>query len=598
MSSSPTHNVVRALQLAISVSIVATAAFLLHYRTQNHSNFTNEPLVSCITGAVAFIYAFWAILNHRRQPDSHKWIYLHGLGCLVVCALLIAGSTVAFIYIRQGVSCESLQGSQNTNTGEQLGASLNNDDIVSKVDYPPYQGGQEYAPGDMCENSYEDMDRACGVMGVLAAILWLMDFGLIFGFCGSAGRYGPHRNPRNPRRGQIEPDFGDNYDATPGTGGQFELQEDSYHDTSDRRKHELGWPEQRTSDDPRRHVQGPIPMSMQQGFLGDSVSRRTADTVVPVEAPGAHEEVELQTAPMRLYAPGGTTDEIPAGQQSQQQHEELHPLRNQGLLCPREFGVTALEEHTISPVSPSPHYIEFPAGPACYVFNSNQHKYLPSFVNMAARMDHKQKPQVGSEANSGSGAPTATESSAPSLPLTAAAAAAAPPGTNNSQRIVVTGLGFDVVSGDEDDSPTLDTASDQHTEDPTPPPRTTTGRPTRISLPPAHNPFVMSVSGPDYPAPTTFGTPATSSATGSHKSFMDNRNADGDQNDSNESLQSVQGQLSNKKASFTKRGTSKLSVISIQNGLQSNVGTPTGTANGELSSQALSSSRSPYMGDF
>ncbi|KAG0223765.1 hypothetical protein BGX31_008339, partial [Mortierella sp. GBA43] len=57
MSSSPTHNIVRAMQLAISISIVATAAFLLHYRTRSHSNFTNEPLVSCISGAVAFIYA-------------------------------------------------------------------------------------------------------------------------------------------------------------------------------------------------------------------------------------------------------------------------------------------------------------------------------------------------------------------------------------------------------------------------------------------------------------------------------------------------------------------------------------------------------------
>ncbi|KAF9315338.1 hypothetical protein BG003_003130 [Podila horticola] len=271
MPSSTTHNFVRIIQLCLAISLTATAAFLLHYRTQAHANFTNEPLASCIAGAVAFIYALWAILNHRRQPDKHQWIYLHGLGCIVVCGLLIAGATLAIIFGQEGVPCEKLQEAHDyVDPGSSSALQHQGANLTVKASHPEFHDDQTYAPGQICENYYADMDKACAVLGIVAALFWVADFFLIFGFCGSKGRYGPHREYR--RRGQVSPDDeddieGDNRDSAYGGSRdrEFERQED-YYDTLDGRKRNMGWIEHRTREVPNRHVQGPIPMSMQTNY--------------------------------------------------------------------------------------------------------------------------------------------------------------------------------------------------------------------------------------------------------------------------------------------------------------------------------------------
>ncbi|KAF9577972.1 hypothetical protein BGW38_006500 [Lunasporangiospora selenospora] len=51
--------------------------------------------------------------------------------------------------------------------------------------YSEYQDGQTYGPNEMCLNRYSEMDKACAVLGIVAAILWLIDFGFIIGICGS-----------------------------------------------------------------------------------------------------------------------------------------------------------------------------------------------------------------------------------------------------------------------------------------------------------------------------------------------------------------------------------------------------------------------------
>ncbi|KAF9576027.1 hypothetical protein EC968_000587 [Mortierella alpina] len=482
MPSSPTHNVVRALQLALSISIVATAAFLLHYRTQAHSNFTNEPLVSCISGGVAFIYALWALLNHKRQPDNHRWKYLHGLGCVVVAGLLIAGSVLAFVLGSRGVLCQQLDDADGAKSTGLLG----------KRDLPEYEDGRRYGPQERCENYYAEMDKANAVMGIVAAVVWIVDFGLIFGLCGSSGRYGPHRD-YPARRGQIAPEDEDYYPAGEGSrrADDFDPQED-YYDTLDQRKTALDWLEQsnragtRSMDDPRNHIQGSIPLTMRQNLGEGGVTSNKSEA--PFEAnemssryhPGA---ISATTAnhdqphgePDKAESPPGTvitvlsppplprprwvqppdSPTLPAARRLQESQlsfssdrvslAEGEPKRPtdstpQGSQQPLEQ-LTMPEPESdaqFSSTASSPRYVEFPPGPACYVFESSQHEFLPSYVNMAARFEQKQTFRQSS--------PT---SSAP--PSSTASGAGTPTGKRNSsqRRIVVTGLGFDVSSRDE-----------------------------------------------------------------------------------------------------------------------------------------------------
>ncbi|KAF9295422.1 hypothetical protein BGZ74_010826 [Mortierella antarctica] len=319
MPSSITHNCVRIIQLCLSISLTTTAAILLYYRTKAHTNFTNEPLASCIAGAVAFIYALWAILNHRRHPDKHQWVYLHGLGCFVVCGLLIAGATLAIIFGIQGVSCQKLEQAHDyvepgsSSVLQQQGANF-----TVRVSRPEFHDDQTYAPGQICENYYADMDKACAVLGIVAALFWLADFCLIFGFCRSKGRCGPHREYR--RRGQVSPDDdddieGDNRDSAYGGSRDREFDpQDDYHDTLDSRRRNLERIEHNTREDPMRHVQGPIPMSMQTNYFSgnDSSDMKSVDQnnnpiKVVTAAPGSDQQLTLhhdcQTPPSASLNP-------------------------------------------------------------------------------------------------------------------------------------------------------------------------------------------------------------------------------------------------------------------------------------------------------
>ncbi|KAF9915298.1 hypothetical protein BX616_006486 [Lobosporangium transversale] len=315
-SSNFVHNVVRAIQLAVSISILATAAFLLHYRTEAHSNFTNEPLFSCISGSVAFIYACWAILNRRRHPENHKWIYLHGLCCLIVCGLLITASSLAFIYIKDGILCERFEDIHGTH------AQGSQSNLNSFADHPEYEEGRQYAPGTICENSYEEMDKACAVMGILGALMWLIDFGLIFGLCGSSSAYNDQRRRR--QRGQIGPsDPEDCYVAEGVQNGNVSQQQDNnrqgvgievpdhYRCDTNQRKYALQRLGQRTIEGSKSHIQEPIPLSVQQqNYLSDHKhDRYIFDPSIAVDA---SEDREGKTAttpstdPIPLYSVDNT----------------------------------------------------------------------------------------------------------------------------------------------------------------------------------------------------------------------------------------------------------------------------------------------------
>ncbi|KAF9989235.1 hypothetical protein BGZ75_007057 [Mortierella antarctica] len=474
MPPNPTHNIVRALQLALSISIVATAAFLLHYRTRSHSNFTNEPLVSCISGGVAFIYAVWALLNHKRQPESHRWKYLHGLGCIVVTGLLIAGSVLAFVLGNHGVLCQQLEDADDVkSTGS-----------MRKRDLPEYEDGRHYGPQERCENYFSEMDKANAVMGIVAAVVWMADFCLIFGLCGASELYGPQRD-YPARRGQIAPEDEDYYPAGEGSRrtDDFEPQED-YHDTLDQRKMALEWLEQknragsRSMDDPRNHVQEPIPLAMRQN-LGMGGSNKSG---VPLEASGnppnyhsgatSTDQLHVETA--RAESPPGTaitvlsppplprprwvqppdSPTLPTPRRLQEPQLSFSSDRvsltegrpavpadstPQGAQQPLEQSTMPEPESDlqISSTASSPRYVEFPPGPACYVFESSQQEFLPSYVNMAARFEQKQTLKQFSPASS--------------TPSSTASGAGTPTGKRNSsqRRIVITGLGFDTSSRDE-----------------------------------------------------------------------------------------------------------------------------------------------------
>ncbi|KAF9925577.1 hypothetical protein FBU30_004662 [Linnemannia zychae] len=99
----------------------------------------------------------------------------------------------------------------------------------------------------------------------------------------------------------------------------------------------------------------------------------------------------------------------------------------------------------------SARYIAYPPSPSCYVFDSSQQKYLPSFVNMAARIDQQSKlVHTSSSCSTGSignGTTLASShhlglsplsSSAPTFPPSAATA-------TPRQKVVITGLGRETV---------------------------------------------------------------------------------------------------------------------------------------------------------
>ncbi|KAF9421038.1 hypothetical protein BGZ94_008956 [Podila epigama] len=352
-SSSTTHNVVRVVQLCLSISLVATAAFLLHYRTKAHANFTNEPLASCITGAVAFIYALWALLNHRRQPEKHQWIYLHGLACIVVCGLLIAGATLAIILGNQGVLCDRLQdahdlddpGSSNLLQNESRKANL-----TMQAGHPEFHEDQPYAPGQVCENIYSEMDRACAVLGIMAALFWVADFCLIFGFCGSNGRYSAyrrrHRGQVGPREGNVGDMDEEQRDDRGGYG--FDPQED-YYDTLDGRKRNLEWIEHRTREDPQRHVQGPIPLSMQSNYHAGSNSTRTAASTLNLSTLGQSNNDTPVVVTVTASTPGDDLKQEPTyGLYQQQQQKDQQQQQEQ------QQDQSSLDHHTTPVLSLNP----------------------------------------------------------------------------------------------------------------------------------------------------------------------------------------------------------------------------------------------------
>ncbi|KAG0219207.1 hypothetical protein BGX33_004271 [Mortierella sp. NVP41] len=560
MVSSRAHTLVRVLQLSTATAIVITAAFLLVYRTRLHTNFSNEPLASCISGAVAFIYASWALMNHRRQPDSDRWIYLHGFWCFLVCGLLIAGSTLAFVLGQQGAPCLWIRDSRNmlkstTRSGSSATAGhgdTNFDDLinVNAAGLPTYQDGVQYAPGQHCKNDHYQLNKACAILGAVAAGLWLIDFFLIFGLCcGSSGQYGPYRrnehegihrrrnNSSNtmgkPRGGQVgvERYMTEEEDYYPAGGypppqpslRMSDMNGDEYYwdALEQQRKRGLEWRENRTLDDPKGHVQGPIPMSMQQSYYATAYPNNvvivreamtTAEGVLsppvkmviwddfpgvvgtsgmtalsppprptstvnrfvqplgPPTLPGVNEKqqqqeqedneqtlqplqlpgpVESQSPPLPppssiaqqpqlapaspVVTPRTPRQKTPKQTRLQQQHQNLPALE----LPPQHGQLCVAPEDSTS--ATSPRYVVYPPGPACYVFDLSQQEYLPSYVNMAARIEQKQNLK---HSNTNPNSPHGSTPSTPSIPTSSTVAA----GGARSHRIIVTGLGMEAIT--------------------------------------------------------------------------------------------------------------------------------------------------------
>ncbi|KAF8951947.1 hypothetical protein BGZ52_008910 [Haplosporangium bisporale] len=556
MPSSTTHNFVRIIQLCLSTSLVATAAFLLHYRTRAHANFTDEPLASCISGAVAFIYALWAILNHRRQPDKHQWIYLHGLGCFVVCGLLIAGVTLSIIFGQQGVLCEKLQEAHDY---DAPGSSS----VLKQL-------------GQICENYYADMDRACAVLGIIAALFWVADFCLIFGFCGSKGRYGPHREYR--RRGQVSPEDddmeSDHRDSAYGGSRdrEFDAQED-YYDTLDGRKRNLEWIEHRNRDDPKRLVQGPIPMSMQTNFYSGNES----NDIKSVDQ--NNNKVTVTVRPfLTLQLPGAE------------------------IVTPSEL----TSENVTPSTSSSPRYTEFPPGPACYVFDSCNHEYLPSFVNQAARNEMRQQIYTTSSSSS-----ALQEKSLPPTPQ-----GATPPSVSTWQ-VLVTGLGLEVITKLDaeiaaEEKEAMELAKQQQQQKSMMASSVAGGaqpvsspgkveRPRKITLP-SNNPQLRPHGASSSYFPTAPASPA--SPTTSIRSFLSAKSQDPTTTTTSSSPNGSQTSTVNqahmtKKPSLTKR-KSKLSVVTQKKAPEGGYGGSVQEAepNKRTMSPLSSSPSSPYVGDF
>ncbi|KAK3805699.1 MAG: hypothetical protein JOS17DRAFT_768354 [Linnemannia elongata] len=684
MPYSMSHTLIRILQLLLSASIVITAAFLLTYRTRNHTNFTNEPLASCISGAVAFIYASWALMNHRRQPDSRRWIYLHGFWCFLVCGLLVAGSALAFVLGKQGVPCQRIRDSRDVIQFSNYDSGTGHVDVdptdgmvgLARRSLPTYEDGVRYAPGQYCKNDYYTLDRACAILGAVAAGMWLIDLCLIFGLCGSSGQYGTFRQDEHriafaarindpsssmayhpQRRGQVgaeeymaEEDYYPAGGQTPPSSGHpgnhldgdtiYNEQDQYYYDMLERRKRELEWRDQnRTVDDPKGHVQGPIPLSMQQSYYPTAypdnvvVVREASTTAEGVMSPpvtmmirddfvavlggvGVGEGVMTALSPpprpnstavinrsvQQPDSPTQTGQEDKQGQEKDQgqlpqplqllssmnhttsfssigtnttntststqqpaptpaspsvtpktprqtpstptstrlQHKNSLPALE---LPPNQFLFTTTPEDSTSATSPC--YVVYPPGPACYVFDSSHQEYLPSFVNMAARIEQKQhlKHSYSLSTSSPGSFGSSTGPSTPTLPPIAAAGGTGP-ASQSGHRVMVTGLGMEAITrssaeieaerlaaasttstqspntsaaatlGSTDSLTTLDLSSGLPSSPGLPTPSTTTSRPQRISMPFG--------SGSYFPQ----SQPAVGSPTGSLKSFTSRKSSD------------------------------------------------------------------------
>jgi len=407
--------------------------------------------------------------------------------------------------------------------------SSNNPDYDSNIvgsnnPHPDHRSGQQYDQTNLCTNTYSEMDQACAVLGIVAALLWLLDFCLILGLCGSSGRYGEHRNYYGGR-GQFGPEDPEEDDIPAGGhtlpgggaggggfgyygeghgGGGQQVGDDRFYDyTSDpHRKRELEWLENRTRDDPQRHVQGPIPLSMQLNYLSgittppvSTVAGTTAAATasasgeredqhslagatlsppprpkVLVEPPDSPTlpsalqkekmmaaEREKTTPPVSVglsrnstgvkraaKAPAASGTLAPVDQELD--HPLAHDMPSQVVDQPAQD--EALQDHVVTQdevpfTASSSRYIEFPPGPACYVFDSSQHEYLPSFVNMAARIEKKHSlKHTLSHSSTGDGDDVGT-------PGTATTPRVGTPRRVDSPRVMVTGLGFDVVSRDD-----------------------------------------------------------------------------------------------------------------------------------------------------
>ncbi|KAF9297178.1 hypothetical protein BGZ88_010819 [Linnemannia elongata] len=692
MPYSRSHTLIRILQLLLSTSIVISAAFLLTYRTRSHTNFTNEPLASCISGAVAFIYASWALMNHRRQPDSRRWIYLHGFWCFLVCGLLVAGATLAFVLGKQGAPCQRIQDSRDllqfSNNGSGTG-HVGFDPTEGMIgsarrrrrSLPTYEDGVRYAPGQYCKNDYYILDRACAILGAVAAGMWLIDFCMIFGLCGLSGQYGQFRldehrvayagrnnNPsssmayHHQRRGQVgaeeylvEEDY---YPA----GGQappfsrysgnhhdedtiYNEQDQYYYDMLEQRKRELEWRDQnRTVDDPKGHVQGPIPLSMQQsyfptaypdnvivvreasttanGVMGPPVRVVIRDDIVAVPG-GVSVEEGVMTALSPPPRPNSTAIvnrfvQLPDSPTLPGQEDKQGQKKDQGLplqLPPSmdhttsfsSTGTTATststttQQPTSAPTSPlttpktlrqktshqtpsnptstrlqhknslpalelppnrllstttpenstsatSPRYVVYPPGPACYVFDSSQQEYLPSFVNMAARIEQKQhlKNSYSLSSSPHGSVGSGTGHSTPTLPPIPSSGGTEP-ASRSGHRVMVTGLGMEVITrssaeiederlaasattstqspntsvaatlGSTESLTTLDLSSGLPISPGLTTPSTTASHPQRTAMP--------SGSGSYFPQLQ----PAVGSPTGSLKSFTSRKSSDSNQ---------------------------------------------------------------------
>ncbi|KAF9188346.1 hypothetical protein BGZ51_000666 [Haplosporangium sp. Z 767] len=417
------------------------------------------------------------------------------------------------------------------------------------------------------------MDKACAILGVFAAFMWIWDFILIFGFCGSSGRYGPHRETSGSRRGQISP--GDLEDYSPagevrqyGPGGRGNADDshrtdhypqEDYYDTLDQRKRELDWIEHPNTADPKGYTQAAIPLSMQQpsfyaqdpappplpnetttaGQTGLSIGEAPTEPISNFElnmADAAHHTnfpMETTTTTALSPPPVARTEwrqTSPVSQNSTAQTRQDQRSSIEGPLFTTRGATTAMQdpsvqgglavhetEDQVTTASSSPRYTEFPPGPACYVFESNQQEFLPSYVNMAARFEQKQGLKQSR--------------SQPPTPVSAT-----PPRNSSSQRIAITGLGFDVVSRDE-----ADIAAEKIIDNgvSTAPQQGLTPRP--IDTLPSRKPVLSSEQDR--------ASQPLSSPTGSQKSFM-NGNVN----------ENAQGQ-GNRKPALTKRKTSKLSIL-------------------------------------